>query len=102
MDNASVILLNQEGQVVKYLNVSPFIIDQNSFDEKAKLANLCVFQSFEKVPKAFTFRYIYKPLARPLVVRKSLDYYGIIADQFNAFYTLLFKQKLVDYEEATT
>lgn len=95
MDNASVVLFNREGEQLQYLNLSPFIIDENSFDGKAKLANLCVFQSFEKIAEAFTFRYMYKPLARPLVVRKSTAYFPTLANQFNAFYELLFDEKLI-------
>ena len=96
IDNASVIILNEEDGKIKYLNLSPFIIDENSFDQRAKLANLCVFQSFEKMAEAFTFRHIYQPTSRPLVVRKSSTYISLITEQFNAFYKLVFDQKLIE------
>lgn len=95
IDNASVIILNEEGGKIKYLNLSPFIIDENSFDQRAKLANLCVFQSFEKMAEAFTFRHIYQPTSPHLIVHKSSSYISLITDQFNTFYKLVFNQKLV-------
>lgn len=95
MDNASVVFIKEKQTGFEYLNLSPFIIDENSFDEKAKLANLCVFRSFEKMANAFTFRYIYKPNDFPLIVRKEKDYFNSLAEQFNAFSNVIFEKDLV-------
>lgn len=99
MDNKSVMLLKEEEGSISYLNLSPFIIDENSYNNKAPLADLCFYQTFEKAPKVFTFRYIYKT-TRPLVLRDDKEYYGTIADQLNALHLLLFNEKLIDYDQA--
>lgn len=96
MDNGSVILIHYEADKFNYLNLSPFIIDENAFDEKAKLASICIFQSFEKMANAFTFRFVYKPLANMLIVNRTKDYFPLIRDQFNAFSNLIFKQTLLE------
>ena len=99
MDNSSVVILNETEGKIKYLNLSPFIFDENSYDDRAKLASLCVFQSYEKTASALTFRYIYKPAERPLVVRnKGTEYYYTVADQINTFYRYLFQKDLIIYE----
>ena len=52
-----------------YLNLSPFLIDQNSFSEKARLADLVVFPSFENAQRTkLSFRHLYRPLEQPWVV----------------------------------
>ena len=94
MDNASVIFIHEQGDAFKYLNLSPFIVDVNSFDEKAQLADLCLFLSYEPSLKAFTYRYIYKPAAFPLRVDGAKPYAPIILEQFNAFYQLIFNKSV--------
>lgn len=89
IDHASVLLWKQDGQQSQFLNLSPFIIDQNSFDAKADLANLCVFQAHEKMARAYTFRYIYLPTANPLVVNKRKDYFEVVKEQFENFEQLV-------------
>ncbi len=95
VDNASVIFIHakEEGEF-SYLNLSPFIIDINSFDEKAQLADLCMFLSHEPSLKAHAYRYIYKPKAFPLRIDKKKDYAAIIHEQLNAFYELIFQKSI--------
>lgn len=95
MDNASVVFIHEkEKGKFSYLNLSPFIIDVNSFDEKAQLADLALFLGYQAEAKSFFYRYIYKPAGGPLRVDPSRAYAEIIAEQFNAFYQLIFKQAL--------
>lgn len=98
MDNASVVLIKEEKGKMLYLNLSPFIFDPNSYDPTAKLADLGVFQSFEKLAKAFTFRFIYKPDASPLIVAQHVSYFKDLTDQFNAFHELVYQKPILDHE----
>jgi len=71
IDNNSVVILNEEKGKNEYLNLSPLIFDENTYDNRAKLVSLCIFQSFEKSAKAYTFRYIYRPADRSVVKENS-------------------------------
>ncbi len=93
VDNASVIFVHeQENGAFRFLNLSPFIIDINSFDDKAQLADLCLFLSYEPKLKAYAYRYLYKPTALPLRVDGKKAYAEIVHDQLKAFYQLLFQK----------
>lgn len=94
MDNSSIVIVKHTAQGLSYLNLSPFIFDENSFDDKAKLANLVVFQSYEKQAGVFTFRHIYRPLSRPLILRQKIEYFNLIANQFDAFHQIVFGTNL--------
>lgn len=95
MDNGSIVFINKQKDGFTYLNLSPFIIDENSYDAKATLASLCIFQSFEKLANSFTYRFIYKPTANMLVVNGMKDYFPLIRDQMNAFSNLITNKELI-------
>ncbi len=94
MDNASVIFIHKERDNTKYLNLSPFIIDVNSFDEKAQLADICLFLSYEKTINTFAYRFVYKPIGLPLRIDTTKSYASIISEQMNAFHQLVFKKPI--------
>ncbi|MEK7256100.1 MAG: CHAT domain-containing protein, partial [Bacteroidota bacterium] len=51
----------------RFLNLSPFVIDESAFDEKAELAKLFFFERYEKSLDAQRYRHVYKPGDLPLV-----------------------------------
>lgn len=93
MDNTSVLLLREHQQGRAFLNLTPFVIDENAFDEKASIAKLHFFQRYVKDQDAFAYRHIYKPTDLPLVVAKQANFL-ILKAQFDAFSRLLFNQPL--------
>ncbi|MEL6853327.1 MAG: CHAT domain-containing protein [Bacteroidota bacterium] len=75
------------------LNLSPFVIDENAFDEKStEVSKVYFFSRYEKQQDAFVFRHAYKPADLPLVV--SDQKYPVVKAQFEAFAELMFHQKL--------
>lgn len=93
MDNTSVLLLREHPERRAFLNLTPFIIDENAFDEKASIAKLHFFQRYVKDQDAYAYRHIYKPGDLPLVVAKQTNFL-ILKAQFDAFSRLLFNQPL--------
>lgn len=92
MDNSSVLLMRNGAQPV-FLNLSPFIIDESAYDDKASIAKLHFFERYDKGADALAYRHIYKPDDMPLVVRDQKNFKPV-KDLFNAFSDLLFHQPL--------
>lgn len=92
MENSSV-LLQKEGEEKQFLNLSPFIIDENAFEEKATDAKLYYFDRYEKAADIFIFKHIYKPDDPPLMIGRQENYL-MLKEQFNAFAQLLFQKPL--------
>ena len=84
LDTCSVLLWKAQGEERHFLNLSPFIIDENAFDSKASLAKLYFFQRYQKDQDAYAFKHIYKPDDFPLVVTKQKQF-RVIKEQFEAF-----------------
>ena len=95
MDAASVLLQRKEGDTASFLNLSPFVIDESAFDEKAELAKLFFFERYEKGLDAQRYRHVYKPGDLPLVVRDQ-KHFKVLRAQFDAFSRSLFHQTLKD------
>lgn len=93
MDNASILLLSSNGESKGYLNLSPFIIDENAFDEKAAIAKLYFFDHYEKESDTYCFRHIYKPDDLPLQVGQQTGL-KVVKAQFDAFARLVFQHPL--------
>ncbi|NUQ26416.1 MAG: CHAT domain-containing protein [Saprospiraceae bacterium] len=93
MDNTSVLLLREQQGGPKFLNLTPFVIDENAFDEKASIAKLHFFERYAKDQDAYAYRHIYKPSDIPLVVAKQANYL-VLKAQFDAFAQLLFHQPM--------
>ena len=97
MDSRSVLLLRKPGKKnetpdpneKKYLNLSPFIIDENAFDEKnSDVSKVYFFHYFDKALGKYAFRHAYKPDDLPLIV--SDEKYKLVKIQFEAFSKLMF------------
>lgn len=95
MDAASVLLQRKEGDAYRFLNLSPFVIDESAFDEKAELAKLFFFERYEKALDAQRYRHVYKPGDLPLVIAGQ-KHFKVLRAQFDAFSRSLFHQTLKD------
>ncbi|MCB9265879.1 MAG: hypothetical protein H6558_12700, partial [Lewinellaceae bacterium] len=93
MDNASVLLFNNGQARQNYLNLSPFLIDENAFDEKAAIAKLYYFDHYEKGEDAYCYKHVYKPNDRQLLIRQQPNL-KVIKTQFDAFARLIFQQPM--------
>lgn len=93
MDAASVLLHRKEGDTYHFLNLSPFVIDESAFDEKAELAKLFFFEHYEKALDAHRYRHVYKPGDLPLVITGQ-KHFRMLRAQFDAFSRSLFHQSL--------
>lgn len=95
-ETASVLLLAKENPD-QFLNLSPFIIDQNAYDKGADLAKLCMFSCIDMQKKCIQYRHIFKPMDAPLVVDEGLMkkglkgnvHYKYLKDQFGPYNSLL-------------
>lgn len=82
------------------LNLSPFVIDENAYDDKAAIDKILYFDYLEKTNKKLVYKHVYKPGVMPLTVqegeteisRKVL--HREVWGQLNAFSQLLFQQNL--------
>lgn len=81
MYTASVILSKENGES---LNLTPFIIDQNAFDEKAPLAKICHFTIFEEAIDKYAFKHVYNPGDNFLEI-KNQAHFAVIKEQFSDF-----------------
>jgi hypothetical protein len=95
MDAASVLLQRKKGDTYRFLNLSPFVIDESAFDEKAELAKLLFFERYEKPLDAQRFRHVYKPGDLPLVITDQ-KHFRVLRAQFDAFSRSLFQKTLKD------
>ncbi len=93
LDNASVLLMKKEpltGQN-RFLNLTPFIIDENAYVERAEDHKLYYLHRCEPGRQAYCFRHIYKPDDRLLWVEKG-GYLEELNHQFDVFLQLLADQ----------
>ena len=61
LESASVLFVKEKDNEHNMLNLTPFVIDHNAFDEKAPLAKLHYFDRYQKPLDAFAFKHVYKP-----------------------------------------
>ncbi len=93
MDTVSVLLLKTTSSGNEFLNLTPFVIDQNAFDDKASIAKLHFFDQYRKDRDAYIYRHIYKPKDMPLIIQEEKAY-KVLKLQFDAFAKLLFNHKM--------
>lgn len=63
LDNESVLLMKKQalsGQA-SFLNLAPFVIDENAYVEKAEKIKLNFFHHFQESSKAYYYKHTYKP-----------------------------------------
>jgi hypothetical protein len=87
MDNQSILLLNDDDG--SFLNLTPFIIDVNAFQEKTDVAKIFFVSHFDKAKNNYCFKPIYKPEKESEWIYLSDKKYAIVKKQFDAFKQLL-------------
>ena len=93
LDTTSVLLSQELNGKPIFLNLTPFVIDENAFDDKASIAKLHYFDRYNREQDAYVFRHIYKPGDQPLIIGKQSNYI-VIKAQFDAFAQLLFNHPM--------
>ncbi|MCB0583476.1 MAG: CHAT domain-containing protein [Phaeodactylibacter sp.] len=89
-DSASVLVVKDwEGKKPAFLNLTPFVLDENAFDKKAPIAKLHFLQRYIPERDAYAYRHIYMPDEKPLVVAEQ-PIFRMVKAQFDAFARLLF------------
>jgi uncharacterized protein YbaR (Trm112 family) len=58
LDNTSVLLQKNNGNPSEYLNLSPFLIDENTFQEKATLSNLFAWQAIRRNGEELVYEHL--------------------------------------------
>ena len=58
LDNTSVLLQKKTGSPSEYLNLSPFLIDENTFQEKATLSNLFAWQVIRRNGEELVYEHL--------------------------------------------
>ncbi len=94
-DICSVILVNEREEDIdkKFLNLSPFILDENAFDPKAVVAKLQFFDHYTTANDTYYFRHVYNP-SDPLLAIADQRNYKIVKVQFDVLAKLLFQQPM--------
>ncbi len=94
LDSNSVLII-KKSDPKESLNLSPFIIDENAFDNKASIAKLFYFDRFDKPSESYVYKHVYKPQDMPLLIQKQ-KHFRILRDQFDAFSKSIFNQDFKD------
>ncbi|GAB2541079.1 hypothetical protein [Spirosoma aerophilum] len=58
LDNTSVLLQKKNGSPSDYLNLSPFLIDENTFQERATLSNLFAWQAVRRNGEELVYEHL--------------------------------------------
>lgn len=84
LDTRSVLLLKEEeDKIISFLNLSPFIIDENAFVENTDISKIYFFHHYNDGKNSWCFRFVNKPSDPILQVPGKI--FRIIDDQFQAF-----------------
>ena len=89
MDSSSILLVRKDLEKSSCLNVSPFIIDENAFDERGhEVSKIFFFHFHDIASNRYCFQYINKPEDPLLIV--SPDKLQLVKAQLDAFAELFF------------
>lgn len=101
-DNRSVILLKEERSIERFLNLSPFIIDEHALLGKEK-SKLFFFTHFDRDNMELHYKYAYVPSQQDELVlsdhHKDAAYHSIyeeLREQFDEFCQLFFNKNFKD------
>lgn len=87
------VLIMRNGEEKRYLNLSPFVIDENAYDDKASIAKLYFFDRYDKTANTYAFKHVYKPSDSPLLIQQQ-KHFQILKAQFEAFAKSVFDQSM--------
>lgn len=94
MDSRSVLLIKKSEEQTTYINLSPFVIDENAFEDKTSdVSKVYFFYYYDRAQDKYAFRHVNKPGDLPLVVSADSKY-GMVKVQFDAFANLIFHQNM--------
>ncbi len=94
LDSNSVLIM-RKGETKHSLNLSPFIIDENSFDNKASIVKLYYFDRYDKPSDSYVYKHVYVPQDPPLLVSNQ-KYFKALRGQFDAFAKSIFNQSFLE------
>jgi hypothetical protein len=90
LDNRSILLLNED--TWEYLNLTPFVVDENAFRERTDVCKLYFFSHYLKAADTYCFKYINKPDDPYLEISDAR--YPLVKEQFEAFADLILQQSM--------
>ncbi len=95
LDSSSVLLQRKEqDDIVEFLNLSPFIIDEHAFVEKNTVSKLYFFNHYEKAAKVLRYKFIYRPDKENLLTIQNKGEIVTLKEQFDFLSELLFQTPL--------
>ena len=85
LDSQSVLLLkeDEEAETLPFLNLSPFIIDENAFVDNSDVSKIYFFHHFQPHPAAWAYRWVHKPSDPVLLVPGNA--FAVVEEQLQAF-----------------
>jgi hypothetical protein len=88
-DNRSVLFMDEETK--NYLNLTPFVIDANAFEEDTDVSKIFFISHYEQATDTYVFKYVNKPDQEEDWIRisKNQKQFPIIKVQLDAFQELL-------------
>ncbi len=90
LDNRSILLLNED--TWEYLNLTPFVVDENAFRERTDVCKLFFFSHYLKAADTYCFKYVNKPDDPYLEISDAR--YPLVKEQFEAFADLLLQKPM--------
>ncbi len=90
LDNRSILLLNEE--TWEYLNLTPFVVDENAFRERTDVCKLFFFSHYLKAADTYCFKYVNKPDDPYLEISETR--YPLVREQFEAFADLILQKPM--------
>lgn len=90
LDNRSVLLINEA--TWEYLNLSPFALDENAFQDKTEVCKLYFFSHYLPGADCYCYKYVNKP-DDPLLEVSDRNF-ALVKEQFEAFAARVLLQPL--------
>ena len=91
LDCKSVLIYRDTDDGRKFLNLSPFLIDENAFDPEANINKLFFFLQRDANQESLSYKHVYKPTDPILTINGETNQYNIVKIQFEAFLNFLAK-----------
>lgn len=94
MDSRSILLISKHKNEDQYLNLSPFVLDENAFDKQnTTVPKVFFYYRFDAVNDHYELRHVYKPEHNPLIVNAT-NPYKMVKEQFEGLANLLFNTEM--------
>lgn len=85
LDSQSVLLLkeDEEADTLPFLNLSPFIIDENAFVDNSDVSKIYFYHHLQSQPSAWAYRWVHKP-SDPVLLVPGQEF-EVVGEQMQAF-----------------